>query len=115
MNHLEKVTLMYLKETFSSHLLHTILLIIEYYPLILFTSTVGYIFSDYSPSSINSNYRTHKTLKFLYLELSNQGFSNNINLCSFIIIGTFSFIYYPLIFLTLNRNICFKKVVLELH
>ena len=37
MNHLEKVTLMYLKETFSSHLLHTILLIIEYYPLIFLT------------------------------------------------------------------------------
>ena len=70
MNHSEKVTLMYLNETFSSPLLHTILLIIEYYPLILFTSTIGYIFSDYSPDNINSANNTHKTLKFLILALS---------------------------------------------
>lgn len=84
MNHSEKVTLMYLKETFSSSWLHTLLLIIEYYPLILFTSTIGYVFSDYSPYNNNISNKTHKILKFLYLELFDKDLSNTINCSSLI-------------------------------
>ena len=115
MNHSEKVTLMYLNETFSSPLLHTILLIIEYYPLILFTSTIGYIFCDYSFDNTNSANNTHKTLKFLLFVLSDKGFPNIFNLSLFIVIAILSLIYYPLIAFSLRRSHVFKRIICNIY